>query len=303
VDPELERLIKSLGDDDASVRQRAAITLNNVNDPRAVEPLIAALGDNDVFVRNFSVKALGGIGDARAVGPLIRLLDDENVLVRRSAARALGKIGDNRAVESLVQALDDGSVLVRRSAAEALGSVADPNAVDSLIRVVGDDSRVVRDAAALALVEIGEAGIGKLLNALRNWSLGPTIAEILESLRYQPTSDEDEVWLNVGKRNRQALLDSWEATRRVLLADAHSKDEGEVQNAVCAIISIGHDDVADELVKILSANGTVKIAEVFLNSGHDDLVEAARTWARRHGSDLASVAESNAIKWGSMAPS
>ncbi len=297
---ELEDLIRALGEGDNSARQRAAITLGNIGDPGAVEPLIKALDDEDSFVRDFAARALGSIGDPRAVDPLIRALRDASVLVRRSAAKALESIDNPVAVEPLIQSLDDESVLVRRSAAAALGSVADPRGTEPLVESLGDENIAVRDAAAQALAEIGDAGIPVLVNAIGDWNLGPAIARILESLKWQPSSNEDRVRLNVAQRNGQALLEEWEIARRVLLADAMGGNRRQVENAVYALIGIGQNEVLDDLVGVLRAKGTISMAEAFLNCGNSHLSDAARAWALQHGNGIEGGADRSAIKWGGM---
>ena len=57
-----------------------------------VSVLIRALGDEDESVRWKAAEALGQTGDARAVEPLIQALKDESWLVRSAAEKALEKI-------------------------------------------------------------------------------------------------------------------------------------------------------------------------------------------------------------------
>jgi len=304
--PQVDLNIKALADEDATVRQHAAISLVNIGNAQAVEPLIKALDDPDYFVRNFAARALGGIGDRRAVEPLIKSLDDDNILVRRSAAEALGSIGDSRAVEALLNALNDKGYLnelFRRRVAKALGDIRDPVAIEPLISALGDEDSYIRSGAALALVEIGEAAVPRLVNALCDWTAGPQLAYILENLNWQPEKEEDRVRFNVARRNKEALLENWEVTKKVLLADAGSKDARQIENAVYALIGIGQPEVLEELVRIMGASGTVEMAQVFFNCGNEYLSDAAQSWALEHGDTIESEAGSSVIGWGGMQPS
>ena len=114
------RLIRALRDRDRRVRCTAALTLQLLEDTRAVEPLIAALKDEDAPVRWWAAEALGKLGDARGVEPLIAALKDEGDYVRLTAARALAELGDARAVEPLKEVLGDENEYVRMAAAKAL---------------------------------------------------------------------------------------------------------------------------------------------------------------------------------------
>ncbi|MCX9086636.1 MAG: HEAT repeat domain-containing protein [Candidatus Methanoperedens sp.] len=115
--PAVEPLIKTLEDDNSSIRYEVAKVLEKIgwkpSDEKeqiayliaksdwkklvqvgkpAVEPLIKVLGDEDVWDRHGAAEALGKIGDAKAVEPLIRVLGDDDREVGEAAAEALEKI-------------------------------------------------------------------------------------------------------------------------------------------------------------------------------------------------------------------
>jgi HEAT repeat protein len=300
-DPKLQEIITTLQKGNSDERQRAAIALSTEGDASAVEPLIKALDDSDDFVRDFSVRALGSLRDSRAVEPLIKALDDKSLLVRRSAATALGSIGDSRAVKPLVKALDDNNPLMRRSAARALGSVGDPSAVDALIRILGDDDIYISNAAAVALAKIGSSAIPRLAGGLADWTTGPKVAEVLENLGWQPSSDEEKVRFDVARRNRRALLEQWEIARRILINDANSENSRQVRNAVFALIGIGRDDVLNDLARILRERGDGEMARVFSGCGNAFLAEAAQSWVKDHRADLdGGTAKDSAVEWGKL---
>ena len=116
----LARLSAALGDDpEALVRTRAASTLGQLKDPRAVPALINALQDSHSSVRSQAIHALGEIGDATAIAALGRLLgatESTQAAERSSAVLALWKQQDPAAGHYLRQALTDPSPDVRLAA-------------------------------------------------------------------------------------------------------------------------------------------------------------------------------------------
>ena len=84
-------LIKSLGDEDASVRLKTAISLSKFGE-KAINPLIMALNYNNFMVREKAAETLGEIGDPLALDSLREVLDDENIYVRKGAEEAMKMI-------------------------------------------------------------------------------------------------------------------------------------------------------------------------------------------------------------------
>jgi HEAT repeat protein len=111
-------LLQGLHDEDASVRQCAALGLRGRPEPEAVEGLIQALDDDDTLVRRLVGEALGAAGGA-AVPGLLGVLESGAQPARLEAARALAVIGDTRAIPALFEALD-GSALMEYWASEGL---------------------------------------------------------------------------------------------------------------------------------------------------------------------------------------
>ncbi len=296
----LQDLIASLQEGNSYDRQRAAIALGAMGEAKSVEPLIKALADEDNFVRDFAARALGNIGDSRAVAPLIKALDDENLLVRRSAALALGILGDPGAVDPLIKALDSEDYMVQRAAAKALGDLGDPGAVDPLIKELGSEDIYIQNGAAIALAHLDGIALPKLVRVLADWKIGPRVAGILKDSGWQSSSIEDKVRYDVAMRNKQSLLDNWDIVKEVLINDTNSENNRVVQNAVFALIGIGRDEVINELVGILDKKGNAEMARAFLDCGNHYLFEAARNWAKKHGSEIMKEDENPIVEWGGM---
>jgi HEAT repeat protein/beta-lactamase regulating signal transducer with metallopeptidase domain len=152
----LAALIAALRDSDAGVREAAARSLGNLEDPRATDALIVATRDSNVEVRRAAVSALGNIEDRRATSGLASALKDTDAEVRQSAAWALGNIEDTAAAPALTRALSDESREVRKSAAWALGQLELTTAPAELISAMRDRDPEVRKSAVWAVGEMGD---------------------------------------------------------------------------------------------------------------------------------------------------
>ena len=170
LDPRVaELLMKSLTDQDAEVRERAAWGLGRNRVEAAVGPLSTALGDETPEVRERAAWALGMIRADTAVGPLAEALNDVEPDVAERAAWALGMIRSDAAVNPLVGALDAADPDVRERAAQALGMIRSPSAVPGLGAALDDSEVAVRVEVVEALGRIRDtAALRPLVDALRD---------------------------------------------------------------------------------------------------------------------------------------
>ena len=293
-------LLKRIRNSDEYERQRAAIELGNLGDPRAVPILIEALKDQDDFVRNFAARSLGNLKDSRAVDPLIAAIEDKNLLVRRSAVESLGFIGDKKAVDPLIEATRSGDDIVRRAAVEALGRIGDPNVTEYLIAMLREDDIYMQNGAADALAAIGQTTIPQLVPELSDWMIGPRILEILKRFEWQPSTDEERIWFYVASRDRQSILKDWNMASKVLIGNLGQRDDKRIEDSVFALIGIGQDESIEELLKIIKENGTQAIAKAYVDSGNDILVKAAQEWAQQNGSEIQAGGKQPGVQWGAM---
>jgi HEAT repeat protein len=184
---------------DKRLRMKAAWTLGETRDARAVRPLISALYDLQLMVRDVARQALvkigkpsvrplleslgvwngiadngflvaeilGDIKDTACVPGLIDIVQSGSHITRPYAARALGLMGDHRAVDVLTAALSSKVPALARESAEALGRLDDRRAAGPLCSALRSDDPEVRMAAAGALGHAGDsASVGPLLDAL-----------------------------------------------------------------------------------------------------------------------------------------
>jgi HEAT repeat protein len=87
-----EALARALFDSDRLVRTLAARRLDSVFAEAAIPGWIALLRDHDPSLRERAAISLGVIGDPRAIAPLTALLQDPELAIRRQLVTALATI-------------------------------------------------------------------------------------------------------------------------------------------------------------------------------------------------------------------
>jgi HEAT repeat protein len=117
-----------------------------------------------------------------AVPALIDALRDDDTEIRQAACTALGQIRDKAPVPSLIEHLKDTNRDVRKAACTALGQIRDSSAVPALISLLCDEEVDVRITATDALVNIGEAAIPALQEAITSGD--PTIHKKVSGILY-----------------------------------------------------------------------------------------------------------------------
>lgn len=194
----LQQLVEELASPEASVRADAARRLGQAGSfggVAATGHLVGALGDNDATVREKAAEALGHTGGPpEAVRGLITALGDKVSNVRRAAADSLGAIGPGAAPagSALAALVGDADPKVRQAAAVALGKIGttSPDVLDALsVALHVRDDPALRERAALALGQPyhGEAALTILLAALND----PDAAvrrEVVHAIAAMPTT-------------------------------------------------------------------------------------------------------------------
>ncbi|MGD8815301.1 MAG: HEAT repeat domain-containing protein [Anaerolineales bacterium] len=203
--PAVDWLIEALTHEKNILREKAARTLLDTKDTRAMRPLIQALEDEYWPVRKAAAISLGFLGDDSAVEALVRATQDGYNQVREEAERALHRLGresdgssspaapDIAAMQAagdvrgLIEALSyERDAEVRKQAAEALGRMGAQEAVEPLIALLSDSTSrnfvSWNDSAVQALAQIGAPAMEPLKSALEHSKLVEVRAGVAEAL-------------------------------------------------------------------------------------------------------------------------
>jgi HEAT repeat protein len=317
-EPAVISLIAELKNDNADIRKAAACILSKIGDSRAVVPLIETLNDKDPDVRKNVVNALEILNDARAIAPLIISLNDPFHDVREEAAKALVQI-DAPILDSLIPALKDKNPNVRAEIAKILGKKRDPRAVAPLLELLkGDEQRVHLEVINALGIIADQRAVAPLLLELHHKerdiriyaveALGQigdarAIEPLLPLLQDREPDVRRKVAESLAKLNATDIINA-------RIAELEKKESPYAQQRVAEflggigtlaippliseeslrviakhykfLIHAGEPGTETVLIQALKKYGVKTMAFHFLNSGNNDLVKAARSWASAH---------------------
>ena len=287
--PVLLETVNATRTEDSDVREIALRALARIADPGAVEPLIRALGTADVWLapriadiltrhgdaavdplidvlgdsgrqpaRAWAANVLGEVRAPRSFPALVRGLNDVDDEVRAKSATALGRLGDRRAVGYLLEhLLTDPAPFVRLRIASSLGQFGGPEVTERLVRALGDPAWWVRMRSVEALEQIGAGAEAPLLVALDDPDpdIRARAAVALERLGV-PHSLARSV--ENGERvpeSTATLVKFAAAGASELLVELTQHPSHAVRAAALAAIrQAGRRDLADEIIRIASAD-------------------------------------------------
>lgn len=141
-------LERSLRDENADVRKRAALALERVG---YLTTCVEGLASDDVSVAKKAYGAMLELGRAGLADGVAAHLHHNDFRVRARVARLCGELGVARLGAALTRIKDDPSWPVRARVAEALGALKMDDGADALVTLLADIEAPVRDAAAEAL--------------------------------------------------------------------------------------------------------------------------------------------------------
>lgn len=154
--------VKALADEldhyDPIIRAATARVLGRLRAAEGADRLIATLADSNAVVRQFAVEALGMIRDNKAAAPLIDLVSRGRAPVASQALLALARMGHPESRDEFRRRLTDRDPAMRRAAAEGLGRLQDRESLDALRGIeAADRAEEVRLAAAFAVDRLGDS--------------------------------------------------------------------------------------------------------------------------------------------------
>jgi HEAT repeat protein len=152
---------------DMTVRAAAADALGRIRDPSALPALEAALArEKEQYVKPRLHAAVASVRAAVGCDRLVAAMEDPEPKVAIRAAVLLARGGDARGIDRLARAARRDDWLVHSRAIAALGRLGGPEVIQKLVEIVRECSSSAGDAAANALVELGDAAIQPMVDAL-----------------------------------------------------------------------------------------------------------------------------------------
>lgn len=150
-------LVNQLKHQHMSYRIKAAESLGNTGDQRAVPPLVESMTpDQEPEFLYVVMLSVGKLGNTRAVPALIPFLESDEKWVRLGAVKALGMLGDDSAALPLLRVLNDKNWDVRVSAVESFSLMGCTEAIEFIVPLLSDDDYRVQESAKNTLKVLKE---------------------------------------------------------------------------------------------------------------------------------------------------
>jgi HEAT repeat protein len=298
VEPLISCLMTPSAKDDEDL---CAHSLYQIGGPLAEDALIAATGPGH---RNeTAILTLRSIKSPRATGVLTGLLKEQNWYLRKLAAGALGgKKDDPRAADALVAALLDKDERVQDMVTESLEEIADPRTTGALVAAIGNKDykpfmfdewdRVSK--ATKPLIAIGTSTVEPLIESLhtKDRNLGINAIYALGKIKSPRAVEglitclkQEDLYL---RKKAAAVLVKIEDRRieTAFLVAAKEKNLPVIAGAAAFFLEKGIRGTKTLLITALDAEGYPRMTTMLLNSGDEQLRQAAVAWARKRGYNI-----------------
>lgn len=222
-------------DDNAAVRDRSLIALQQIHDSRAVPSIIQALGNGDTMLKLHAISALGVMKDPSAIPALTRALRDDNTQVRHEAMNVLkNQYREYHVIESL-----------------------DPGTIDQLIADLGSKNINIQTAATYCLIEIGAPAVGQLVTALSDTNKDVRREAALALGRIHDARAIDPL---VGKLTAGGNDPSWPVAQALfLLSDYHNSN---AEDAFVSVLAAPDDRTRGFAASALAKGGSSALKKV-----------------------------------------
>ena len=140
-----------------------------------------------------------------------------------------------------------------------------------------------------------------LQNWTAHWDIGRLIRKVDQVAGgFSDLAIPDQIRCRVAWFDGNGLRSAQKDTDAVLLGDLASNIERNQKFGLFALIGLGNEAMIPKMIEILNGRDDLKLAEAYLNCGHDDLVAAADAWCRARGYDVVKGGEHAPVKWGSL---
>jgi len=330
----IEPLIDAINDTNDDVKIEVIKILGKINDPRTIPALIRMLGSDNIDIEHQTILSLANKNDPSIIAPIKHFLTNDKARIREAAGMALVKLNwkpstkdeegincvirhdwigceklGKYAVSALITELRDPESRIREESARTLGLIGDKRAIQPLIKSIEmtqwtgnkDENKILLGTVEKALSKFEYAAVPEMLSHMSDWYTGYYLAQVLKDIGWVPQNDKQVVHYHVALRDREKLLANWAVTKKVLITDIASVNVAERESALFAFIGLGKTESITPLINALENNGSVSIAEAYLNSGNDQLMNASISWTNNHNLEVNKYSRGNhPISWGKM---
>ncbi len=98
----------------------AAVSLGNIQEPRAREVLTQALNSGEVVLQQAAIAALGEIKAVESINDLLQFVQSEDWLIRQRLAETLGQLKSDKSISALKYLAKDSNPQVSTTASLSL---------------------------------------------------------------------------------------------------------------------------------------------------------------------------------------
>ena len=263
-----EGLAKTLRDENADVRESAALALGILGGSGQVRELMATFQDPVPGVRAAAATALGKVGAQEDGKALVPLLSDESLEVRNRALQALGVLRVTDAGPALRELYEQN----RRKewgvkVLETLSRIADPAQAELFLQLIQDPDP---ERKRLAVEGLGRISDSSRLPAFKKDYQRERNDEVKLAYSFAITRMGDRAFLDsivlslpsrtVGTRSRDYLLEMG----RPILPDLYpylNDPDAEVRAALCDIIGAMGDPDAIQRLQPLVGDPSASVAD------------------------------------------
>jgi len=245
--------------------------------------------------------------DSSTVTALIVALQDRSTPVRKAAVAALSRFNDARAKDALWDATRDTSQSVdfQVAAASALAHLHDARSADPLIQALP----FALSKASAGLMELGQAAVPPLTDALHRAEIRDTVSKILASIGapavdplIQLLHNDYDKYARLAAARTLGEIDDPHAAN-ALTETLRAPNTEFVAAVYRFLIRRGQPGAESALVAALNAYGNPAMAEDFASSGNAALKTAAESWAGKSGFPLGErTSELPQVHWASVDP-
>ena len=145
-----------------------------------------------------------------------------------------------------------------------------------------------------------------LLEKLSGWSISPEQLKVLQDeFGWRPATVDDKLAVAASTGDKKAILNLWKqdpSVQQLIVKELNDSSDTSVETVMRFCIRLGKDELVSAMIsrfqRIKDDSDVVRVANLFLNSGHAQLDQAARSWADTKGYTVVDTFMGSGGAWG-----